>query len=112
MLWTDDPTALCRFQNFRSLRLEVSALQEADSLLAKRNQSFKNFLSLLFSLSFKSLFNVDVSAIVGLIKKAVEDWRMMLSNAVADWLTRNSTRLGGPGKVVEVDEAKFGKLYS
>ena len=34
---------------------------------------------------------------------------MIVSNALADWFLRNSSPLGGPGKVVEIDEAKFGK---
>ena len=33
----------------------------------------------------------------------------MVSNAVADWFLRTISPLGGPGKVVEVDKAKFGK---
>ena len=46
---------------------------------------------------------------VGLSAKAVGEWRTMLSNAVADWFIHNRSPLGNPGKVVEIDVAKFGK---
>ena len=51
----------------------------AESILAGKELSFKAFLTLIWSLS-----NVELSALVGLSAKA----------------------LGGPGKVVEIDEAK------
>ena len=50
-----------------------------------------------------------MAALTGISDKAVGDWRCILSNAVANWFLNNSTPLGGPGKIVEVDEAKFGK---
>ena len=80
-----------------------------ESILSGNKLSFKTFLTLLFYLCIRSLTNVEVSALVGVSTKAVGEWRTMLSNAVADWFLRNSSPLGGPGKVVEVDEAKFGK---
>ena len=52
---------------------------------------------------------MEVAALTGISDKAVGDWRCILSNAVANWFLNNSTPLGGPGKIVEVDEAKFGK---
>ena len=80
-----------------------------ESILSGKKLSFKTFLTLLFYLCIRSLTNVEVSALVGVSTKAVGEWRTMLSNAVADWFLHNSSPLGGPGKVVEVDEAKFGK---
>ena len=50
-----------------------------------------------------------ISALVGLSQKAVGEWRTMIPSAEADWFLHNSLPLGGPGKVVEIDKAKFGK---
>ena len=87
-----------KFKNIRS-----------DSYLAGSKLSFQTFLTLVFYFSMRSLTNVEVAVMTGLSDKAVGDWRKILSNAVADWLLNNCTPLGGPGKIVEVDEAKFGK---
>ena len=63
-----------------------------------------------FQLSQLSLHEeITQIALVGMSQKAVGYWKTMISNAVADWFLHNSLPLGGPGKVVEIDEAKFGK---
>ena len=80
-----------------------------DSVLAGTKLSFQQFSSVIFYFSVRSLTNVEVAALTGISDKAVGDWRCILSNAVANWFLNNSTPLGGPGKIVEVDEAKFGK---
>ena len=80
-----------------------------DSVLAGTKLSFQQFSSVIFYFSLRSLTNVEVAALTGISDKAVGDWRCILSNAVANWFLNNSTPLGGPGKIVEVDEAKFGK---
>ena len=80
-----------------------------DSVLAGTKPSFQQFSSVIFYFSVRSLTNVEVAALTGISDKAVGDWRCILSNAVANWFLNNSTPLGGPGKIVEVDEAKFGK---
>ena len=46
---------------------------------------------------------------VGLSEKAVGKWRTIVSNALADCFLHESSPRVGPGKVVEIDEAKFGK---
>ncbi len=91
-------------KKFRNIRSE--------SVLAGSKLSFKTFLSLIFYFSIRSLSNVEVAALTGLSDKTVGDWRTLLSNAVADWFLRNSQPLGGPGVVVEIDEAKFGKYLT
>ena len=45
-----------------------------------------------------------------LSENTVSDWKINFHTRVADWLLANSCPLGGPGVVVEVDEAKFGKI--
>ena len=39
----------------------------------------------------------------------MSEWKIFIHTLVADWLIANSCPLGGPGVVVELDEAKFGK---
>ena len=80
-----------------------------DSILAGSNLSFKSFLTMIFYFAFKSLTNVEVAAVTGISDKTVVDFRTTVANGVADWFLRNCTPLGGPGKIVEIDEAKFGK---
>ncbi|XP_011345294.1 uncharacterized protein LOC105283873 isoform X2 [Ooceraea biroi] len=40
---------------------------------------------------------------------AVVDWISFCREVCLFWAENNSTKLGGPGKVVEIDEAKIGK---
>ena len=54
---------------------------------------------LIFYLSIKT----DLS------ENAVSEWNILLHVRIADWLMANPTTLGGPGVIVELDEAKFGK---
>ena len=42
----------------------------------------------------------------GVSEKTVIDWYNFCR---AEYMRRNPTVIGGPGKVVEIDEAKFGK---
>ena len=39
----------------------------------------------------------------------MSDWRILLHTRVADWLVANPSPLSGPGIIVMLDEAKFGK---
>jgi transposase-like protein len=47
--------------------------------------------------------NLDVS------NRTVVDWFSFVREVYLDHLLSTSVRLGGPGKIVEIDEAKFGK---
>ncbi len=80
-----------------------------DTVLSGSNLTFQEFLTLIFYLSIHSLSNVEISALSGVSEKTVGKWRNKLSDATSDWLLANCSPLGGPGKVVEIDEAKFGK---
>lgn len=39
----------------------------------------------------------------------VADWRQFVRELIVDYIELHSEKLGGPGKIVEVDESKFGK---
>ena len=39
----------------------------------------------------------------------VADWRQYIREVLVDYIELNSEKLGGPGKIVELDESKFGK---
>ena len=42
--------------------------------------------------------------------KSIGNCRTIISSAVATWFLQNSQPIGGPGVVVEIDKAKFGKM--
>ena len=44
----------------------------------------------------------------GMTAKSVVDWKSFCSEVCESWLD-NQEAIGGPGKVVEIDESKFGK---
>lgn len=46
---------------------------------------------------------------LGLSHKTIVDWFSFYREVIIDHLIRESVQLGGPGEVVEIDEAKFGK---
>ena len=77
--------------------------------MAGSKLAFQQFLILVYYCSSKSLTNGEVAAFTGLSEKAVGHWRSILSCAVASWFLQNCQPLGGPGKIVEIDEEKFGK---
>ena len=45
----------------------------------------------------------------GVSEKTVIDWYNFCRDTCAEYMLRNLTVIGGPGKIVEIDEAKFGK---
>ena len=79
------------------------------SVLSGSNLPFQHFLLLIYYFSSKSLTNVEISAFTGISEKSVGEWRASLTGFISSWLLANATPLGGPGVVVEIDEAKFGK---
>ena len=80
-----------------------------DSVLSGAKLSFKTFLTLIFYFSIRGISNVQIAQLSGISENAVGDWRTILSNVIATWFLQNSQPLGGPGVIVEIDEAKFGK---
>ncbi len=79
------------------------------SILSGSNLSLQIFLVLLSYFSSKTLSNVEIAAYTGLSENSVGVWRCSLSGFVASFLLQNGQPLGGPGIIVEIDEAKFGK---
>ena len=79
-----------------------------DSALSGQKIALKTFIQLLFFLSFKGLTGIAISQMTGLSENTVFDWKIYFHTRVADWLLANPCSLGGPGVIVEVDEAKFG----
>ena len=95
-IWRCSP---CR--SFQSLR--------HGSVLSAKKISFSLFLLLLHALSFVTSTNVDVANYTGLTEKSVGEWRKIIHRYVEHWISCNSVAIGGPGKIIEIDEAKFGK---
>ena len=96
LIWRCSP---CR--KFKNIR--------AESVLAGQKLSFPVFLALLFYMSVKSLTNIAIAQMTGLSENTVSDWRIFLHTRVADWMVANYSPIGGPGVIVELDEAKFSK---
>ena len=71
--------------------------------------SFKQFLTLMYYFSSKSLSNVEIAGFTTLGEKTVGHWRHVLSNVISSWFLQNCQPIGGPGVIVEIDEAKIGK---
>lgn len=46
---------------------------------------------------------------LGLCSKTVVDWFSFIREVIVHYVERNSQKIGGIGKVVEIDEAKFGR---
>ena len=81
----------------------------AESVLSGQKLTLSTFLMLIFYLSVKSLTSIAISQLTGLSENTISDWRIRVHTKVADWLVANASPLGGPGIIVELDEAKFGK---
>ena len=98
LIWRCTPCK--RFKNVR-----------ADSVLSGQKLTFSVFLQLVFYLSVKSLTNVSISQLTGVSENTISicDWKAVLHTRVADFLVANPSPIGGPGVIVEMDEAKFGK---
>ena len=96
LIWRCTPCK--RFKNVR-----------ADSVLSGQKLTFSVFLQLVFYLSVKSLTNVAISQLTGVSENTISDWKAVLHTRVADFLVANPSPIGGPGVIVEMDEAKFGK---
>ena len=96
LIWRCSPCK--RFKNVR-----------ADSVLSGQKLTFSVFLQLVFYLSVKSLTNVAISQLTGVSENTISDWKAVLHTRVAHFLVASPSPLGGPGVIVEMDEAKFGK---
>ena len=79
------------------------------SYLESTNLSFVTFVQLLFCFASKNLTHVDIAAYTGVSERSIGEWRAILSEATANWLYNNPQAIGGPGLIVEIDEAMFGK---
>ena len=77
------------------------------SILSGSNLCFQTFIVLLSLFSSKTLSNVEIAAYTGISVNCVGAWRSSLSGFVASFLLQNGQPLGGPGVIVEIDEAKF-----
>ena len=114
LLQSNVPYCMLLFKIRRPPHLEVFSLQVIQEYQNRQHSngqqaSIQDIPLLNILLSVRSLSNIEVAALTGFSDKAVGDWRTILSNAVAEWFLQNCQPLGGPGLIVEIDEAKFGK---
>ena len=66
-------------------------------------------IMLIYYLSIKSLTSIAVAQLTDLSENTISEWKILLHVQVSNWLMANPSLLGGPGVIVELDEAKFGK---
>ena len=78
-------------------------------VLSGQKLTFSVFLQLAFYLRVRSLTNVAISQLTGVSENTISEWKAVLHTQVADFLVANPSSIGGPGVIVEMDEAKFGK---
>lgn len=84
------------------------------SILNNKRLTFIQFLELLCFLCPKETYLTHISEWTGLNKNTISDYRNMLDLILIEYLldqtNTSQVQLGGPGKVVELDESKFGKM--
>ena len=79
------------------------------SYLEGSNLSFTTFIRLVYLFSSKNLTHVDIAAFTGVSLRSLTEWKAVLLEAVANYIYNNPQPIGGPGLIVEIDEAMFGK---
>jgi len=90
--------------NFHFLLLQNTRFENFHLPLQTTCQFISNYLYLDPPRQVKLEYEFNLSA------HTVVDWSNFIKEAILLWCINYGTRkIGGPGKVVEIDEAKFGK---
>ena len=79
------------------------------SYLEGSSISFATFIHMVYLFSSKNLTCVEIAAYTGASRQCVTEWKSTLLEAVATYIYNNPQPIGGPGIIVELDEAMFGK---
>ena len=84
----------------------------SDSLLSGTGKKipFVDFVHLLFWYSVKGLEECSISELSGLGEDTVSAWRKILTDEAICWFRRTRKPIGGTGKIVESDEAKYRRM--
>ena len=75
----------------------------------------KSHLDIETDLFFVKIFLLDkfdykfVSSELGVSKPTINDWSSFAREVCVNWVFYRCKKIGGEGKVVEIDESKFGK---
>eukprot|EP00116_Pleurobrachia_bachei_P008235 sb/3468497/ len=80
------------------------------SVLKNKKISCIDLISLLFWFSTKGISGSTVSEFTQLGEDAVSRWRRIITDEITYWFIQNCTPIGGVGKTVEIDEAKFRRM--
>ncbi|GFT86238.1 DDE_Tnp_IS1595 domain-containing protein [Nephila pilipes] len=73
---------------------------------------YKLRLGEIFLLTFQVLLGSATSEIGQTYRfssKTLADWRQFINIVILDYIENNFEKIGGTGRIVEVDESKFGK---
>ena len=79
----------------------------SDSILSRRKLTYRQFIDLLYEFSRGSSISEAATA-VGLSIPTVRSLFNEIRERMAEEIT-TTPKIGGPGRIVEIDEAKFGK---
>ena len=106
----DDDTPLSsnclpRWRLLAVLQQKISL--RSDSILSRRKLTYRQFIDLLYEFSRGSSISEAATA-VGLSIPTVRSLFNEIRERMAEEIT-TTPKIGGPGRIVEIDEAKFGK---
>ncbi|XP_064107422.1 uncharacterized protein LOC135216219 [Macrobrachium nipponense] len=62
-----------------------------------------------FFFNFSRCTQIEVAHAASVCERTVNDWYNFCREVILHHIEHSSTPIGGPGKIVEIDEAKFGK---
>ena len=79
----------------------------SDSILSRRKLTYRPFIDLLYEFSRGSSIS-EAAAAVGLSNPTVRSLFNEIRERMAEEIA-TTLKIGGPGRIVEIDEAKFGK---
>ena len=99
---------LNKFYRWKCSRCKTSKSIRLNSWFSRSHLSLQDILELTFLWSEELPIKI-VSKWMGISKKTVIDWYNFCRDVCAEYLNSRNEKIGGPGKVVQIDEAKFGK---
>ena len=95
-------------KTFTRCRVQTSGLQ--GTFFSQSKLTFCQVVTLSYHFLWNRATQEEIALdVVELSVKTVADWFSFSREVIIDYVDRNSEAIGGPGKTVEIDEAKFGK---
>lgn len=90
-------------------RCSTNVSARKDTFLANSVLEPKTIIHIVYWFCLGRLTYKDVAAQVHVAHQTIVDWYSFCREVTVNFCVEHSTKLGGPGSTVEIDEAKFGK---